>query len=109
MLAAFVVVPQVAHAERAHAGLRTVLRDRLYVGLMLATLLIGLSTDIALIGMPVYVLDVLEGPTWLPGALLAMATVLSSVVGVQVVDAMQPFRRTRVMQAGAGLIAAGRC
>ena len=106
VLAAFVVVPRVEHAERAHAGVRTVARDRRYVALMLATLLVGLSTDVALIGMPVYVLDVLEGPTWLPGALLAMATVLSSVVGVQVVDAMRPFRRTRVMQAGAGLIVA---
>jgi MFS family permease len=104
VLAAFVVVPPVVHEERAHAGPRTVARDNVYVRLMLATLLIGLSTDIALIGMPVYVLDVLEGPTWLPGALLAMATALSSVAGVWVVDRMRPYRRTRVMQAGAGLI-----
>ena len=104
VLAAWVVVPEVVHAERAHAGVRTVARNRLYVGLMLATLLVGLSTDIALIGMPVYILDVLEGPTWLPGALLAMATALSSMFGVVVVDALRPFRRTRVLQWGAALI-----
>jgi MFS family permease len=104
VLAAFVVVPEFVHAQRAHAGLRTVARNRIYVVLMLATLLVGLSTDVALIGMPVYVLDVLEGPTWLPGALLAMATVLSSIFGVIVVDALRRFRRTRVLQAGAGLI-----
>jgi hypothetical protein len=33
----------------------------------------------------VYVLDVLQGPAWLSGALLATSTGLSSVLGVRVV------------------------
>lgn len=106
LLGAFVDAPDVQHEETVAANVRTVVRDRGYLALMAVTMLIGLSTDVGLIGMPVYVLDVLDGPTWLPGALLAASTALSSVVGVQVVDALRSYRRTRVMQGGAALIAA---
>ena len=105
LLGVLVVTPDVHHEVTARAGALTVLRDRAYLLLMLATCLVDLASDVALIGLPVYVLDVLSGPSWLPGALLATATLLSSVYGVRVVDALAPYRRTSTMQVGAAVFA----
>ena len=104
LLWAQVEVPAVEHDEVVPANLRTVARDRALPRTHGRHLLIGLCTDVALVGMPVYVLDVLDGPTWLPGALLATGTALSSLVGVQVVDALRSYRRTAVMRGGAALM-----
>ena len=97
-------VERVSH-DSPPTGTLTVLRDRSYRMLMGATCLSALAIDVALIGMPVYVVDVLSGPTWMPGALLALGTGLSSVLGVTVVDALRGRRRTSSLQLGAGLYA----
>jgi MFS family permease len=104
LLATYGEVPKVAHDPDSEVGSLAVLRDTGYRNLMIVTFLVDLSTDVALIGMPVFVLDVLEGPTWLPGVLLAFGTVLSSLFGVQVVDALKPYRRTSTMSAGAAVL-----
>lgn len=105
VLARFVVTDPVDHEATTAVGPVTVLRDRRYLSLMTAVSLLALTLDVALVGVPVYVLDVLEGPAWLPGALIAMGTALSSVLGVKVVDLLRGVRRTRSLQAAAALYA----
>ena len=102
LLATYVETEPVPHDVPA-VGALAVLRDGRYRLLIAATALVVLSLDIALIGTPVFVLDALDGPAWLPGALLATSTALSSVLGVRVVEALRPFRRTRSMQAGSAV------
>ena len=99
LLLRYVETPPVDHGTQA-AGTLAGARDRRYLALMSSTALVGLTIDVALLGGPVYVLDVLHGPVWLPGALLATSTGLSSVLGVRVVLLLRPFRRTRALQAG---------
>jgi MFS family permease len=105
VLAGFVV----SEAPAAHAsvavGPLTVLRDRGYLALMASTCLVALTMDVALLGAPVFLLDVLDGPAWLPGMLLAGGTVLSSLYGVTMVNALRGHRRTRSLQAGAVVFA----
>ncbi len=101
LLGGCVVTDPVSHDRSTVVGPLTVLRDRPYVVLMLAVCLLGLTVDFALVGTPVFILDVVEGPAWLPGVLLAAGTALSSVFGVKVVDALRGHRRTRSLQAGA--------
>jgi MFS family permease len=105
LLALFVTDPRAEHADERPVGVLGVLRDRRYVILMATTLLTGVALNVALVGTPVYVIEVLHGPAWLPGALLAMGTVLGSVAGLRVVDAVSGFRRTRALQAGALILA----
>ena len=98
LLARYVETPPVDHGAPA-AGTLAVARDRRYLALIVSSALVALTIDVALLGGPVYVLDVLHGPAWLPGALLATSTGLSSVLGVRVVVLLRPFRRTRALQA----------
>jgi MFS family permease len=98
---------QPAHGgDGVSMGPLRVLRDGTYRNLLVATCLLGVATDFALVGTPVFVIDVLAGPRWLPGALLAFLTVLSSVVGLQVVRALRGRRRTWSLQLAGGLYAA---
>ncbi len=106
LLGLFVVTEHEDHAVTRSVGVLTVLRDRSYLALMASSCLVGLAVDFALVGTPVFVLDVLDGPVWLPGALLAGGTVLSSVWGVKVVDLLRGFRRTSSLQAGAWIYVA---
>jgi hypothetical protein len=101
LLACYVVTAPGSHPGSRAAGPMTVLRDRPYVAFMCAVCLMGLTVDFALVGAPVFILDVINGPAWLPGALLATGTALSSFFGVKVVDALRGYRRTRSLQAGA--------
>jgi MFS family permease len=106
LLALFVRTPMVEHADTRPVGLFGVLRDHRYLTLMAATLLAGLALDVGLVGTPVYVIEILHGPQWLPSALLAMGTVLGSVAGLRIVDALSGTRRTRSLQAGTLILAA---
>ena len=113
LLATYVETRAVA-APRSPVGTLAVLRDGRYLALIASSALVVLALDVALIGTPVFVLDVLHGPAWLPGALLATSTVLSSVLGVRVVDACWPrsgapgrCRRARVAAARSSWC--GRC
>ena len=99
LLATYVETPPTSPAEPP-VGTLAVLRDRTYLALITSAAMVGLAIDVALLGGPVYLLDVLHGPAWLPGALLATSTGLSSVLGVRVVLLLRPYRRTRSLQAG---------
>ncbi|GAB3140289.1 MFS transporter [Amycolatopsis sp. NPDC004378] len=83
-----------------------VLRDRPYLGLILFSGLFGLSLDFFLIGTPVFVLDRLHGPAWLPGAILALLTVLTSVGGTLALRLTANLTRITAMRAGSALFAA---
>ncbi len=91
-----------------HAGERSarVLRDRPYLALILFSGLFGLSLDFFLIGTPVFVLDRLHGPAWLPGAILALLTVLTSVGGTLALRLTARLTRIAAMRAGSALFAA---
>jgi hypothetical protein len=104
LLAAYVTTEPVDHETVRAVGPLTVLRDRPYLALMAAVCLIDLA-DFALVGMPIFVIEVVDGPAWLPGALLAAGTALVSFGAVRVVDALRGVRRTRSMQAAAATYA----
>jgi len=106
LLARFVTTEHFEKSAGKAIGPLTVLRDRHYLALIASTCLVGLALDFALVGTPVFLLDVVEGPAWLPGALLATGTVLASAFGVTVVDALRGVRRTKSLQVGAGIFAA---
>lgn len=78
-----------------------VLSNRPYLALIALTGLVGLTADVFLIGLPVYVLDQLDGPTWLPGVVLALLTVITSTSAAAVVRATERFSRTTTMAMGA--------
>ncbi|WP_158880761.1 MFS transporter [Amycolatopsis anabasis] len=86
-------------AEQAKAA--GPLRDRPFLALIAISGLFGLGMDFFLVGIPVYVLDQLRGPPWLPGAILALTTAISSVAGTLALRATRRFRRTTAMALGA--------
>ncbi|EOD64761.1 MFS transporter [Amycolatopsis vancoresmycina] len=80
-----------------------VLRDRPYLALIVFSGLFGLSLDFFLIGTPVFVLDRLHGPAWLPGAILALLTVVTSVGGTLALKLTARLTRIAAMRAGSAL------
>ncbi|WIY04645.1 MFS transporter [Amycolatopsis mongoliensis] len=104
ILASFVHLtrPRRQHGERS----AKVLRDRPYLALILFSGLFGLSLDFFLIGTPVFVIDRLHGPAWLPGAILALLTVLTSVGGTLALRLTARLTRITAMRAGSALFAA---
>ncbi|MEV6876333.1 MFS transporter [Amycolatopsis sp. NPDC051128] len=93
------------HREHGERSIR-VLRNRPYLALILFSGLFGLSLDFFLIGMPVFVLDRLRGPAWLPGAILALLTVLTSLGGTLALRLTARLSRIAAMRAGSALFAA---
>jgi MFS family permease len=94
--------PHRQHCERSVK----VLRDRPYLALILFSGLFGLSLEFFLIGTPVFVLDRMHGPAWLPGAILALLTVLTSVGGTLALRLTAHLSRITAMRAGSALFAA---
>ncbi len=82
---------------------RGVLHDRAYLALIAVTGLVALLTDFFLVGMPVFALDVLHTPEWLPGVLLAVVTVLGSTLGTTAVRVTGRMTRTGAMMLGAAV------
>jgi MFS family permease len=104
ILACFVHLAR-PHREHGERSVR-VLRNRPYLALILFSGLFGLSLDFFLIGMPVFVLDRLHGPAWLPGAILALLTVLTSLGGTLALRLTARLSRIAAMRAGSALFAA---
>lgn len=104
-LVASVVRPAVRRSRRA-AGRAGVLRNRPYLALILFSGLFGLSLDFFLVGTPVFVLDLLHGPAWLPGTILALLTVVTSVGGTLALRLTRRLNRIEAMRGGSALFAA---
>lgn len=109
-LVAAVILALFVHLARPHRehSERTVkvLRNRPYLALILFSGLFGLSLDFFLIGTPVFVLDRLHGPAWLPGAILALLTVLTSLGGTLALRLTARLTRIAAMRVGSALFAA---
>ena len=69
------------HHPVAASGAARLRGDRTFLSLIGITGLVALATDFYLVGMPVFVLDVLGGPPWLPGVLLAVSTTINATCG----------------------------
>lgn len=78
-----------------------VLSNRPYLALIAITGLAALAVDVFLVGLPVYVLDLLHGPSWLPGVVLALLTLITSTSAASVVRVTERFSRTTTMAWGA--------
>src|SRR5580700_3464030 len=80
--------------------------DRPFLALIVVTGLVALPTDFFLSGISVYLLEDLRAPPWLPGAVLALATGLSSAGATAALRVTRRMRRTAAMALGAALFAA---
>ncbi|MEV5886035.1 MFS transporter [Streptomyces sp. NPDC052020] len=72
-------VPSAPHAPPpagAHVGLRALLRDRPYLALIGTCTIFALCSTFLTLSLPVYVVQGLSGPSWAPGPLLALNTLL---------------------------------
>ena len=101
LLLRFLRVPHVRH-ERTPATVG-VLRNRPYLALIATSMLIGLTVDFFMVGNPVYVLEILHGPAWLPGAMITVLTLVASVGGTTAVRLTRRLARTTSMAWGAAL------
>jgi MFS family permease len=88
--------------EAMAAGWAAVLRDRRYLrltashtALTVAWLMLGLA-------VPMYLVDALGLPTWMPSAALALNTVLVVILQRQVTNVVAGWRRTRTIALGTG-------
>ncbi|MFI5607535.1 MFS transporter [Amycolatopsis sp. NPDC051903] len=108
VVAAALITSVVKPVHRVAPRVRTsgVLRDRPYLALILLSGMFGLSLDFFLIGTPVFVLDLLHGPTWLPGAILFLLTVVTSVGGTAALRLTRRLNRVDAMRGGSALFAA---
>jgi MFS family permease len=101
LLAKLVRAPHTVLAVR-EAPMR-VWQDRPYLAFIVIAGLFGLSLDFFLVGLPVYVLDQLNGPGWLPGAILALLTAVISVGGTLALRATRHLTRVQAMGLGSVL------
>jgi MFS family permease len=95
VLTFFVRAPHVPAVESGRLSRRFLL-------LIPLTGLVALGLDFFLVGLPVYVLG-LGAPTWLPGVLLALHTVVSSTCGTLAIHATRRLARTTTLALGASL------
>ncbi|HEV7648288.1 MAG TPA: MFS transporter [Actinophytocola sp.] len=75
--------------------------DRRFMSLVGITGLVALSVDFYLVGLPVFVLEVLHGPPWLPGVLLAVSTTMNATCATLALRATRGITRIAAMTAGA--------
>lgn len=105
-LLAIFVHPRV-HEARAAGGDRGVgagiLRDRPFVALILVTAMFALTSQFFLVGAPVYALEELHTPGWVPGASLALLTGLFAVGGTLAVRFTNGLKRTTSIAVAGGL------
>lgn len=80
--------------RQATGGYREVLRDRPYLSLLAINGLLALGIDVFLVGAAVYMVNVLQGPSWSPGVAITLNTVLGLVAAMAVVRLVRPLRRT---------------
>ncbi|MCE7011302.1 MFS transporter [Kibdelosporangium philippinense] len=95
---AHVVPPQESKAQSP-------LRDRPYLALIGVTFLVGLATDFFLVGIPVFTVEQLHMPDWVPGAFLGLITAITATCGTLAVQATRMYKRTTAVVLSSGLFA----
>lgn len=106
-LLAMVAVVHASSEDSPETAARTgVLRNRPYLALIMMTCLAVLAIDFFLVGFPVFVVDRLQGPVWLPGVALALVTALVSVGGTIALRATRGLSRIGALRLGAACYAA---
>lgn len=95
LLALLLRVPHTRHHHTTAPA--SVWRDRPFLALIVVTGLGALSVDFFVVGVPVYVIQILHGPTWLPGAMLALLTAVGTVTGTIAVRLTRHRWRTTAM------------
>jgi Na+/melibiose symporter-like transporter len=93
--------PRRSRSPAAAASSLRLLSDRPFLALIAIAGLVSLPGDVFLTGMAVYVLGPLHARPWLPGALLALLTGLTSMGGTASLRATRRLRRTTAMALGA--------
>lgn len=101
-----VVVPQDADTPRA-GGWGVLARDRPFLGLVATNAAYALCTVSLNVAMPVYVVDVLDLPGWVAGALFFVNTVMVGLGQGLIVRRMNGHQRHRVILLGFTMYAAG--
>ncbi len=81
----------------------SILRNKPYLALIAVTGLLALATDFFLIGMPVFALDEIGTPDWVPGAMLAVLTLITSTCATAAVRLTRHISRTQAMALGGGM------
>ena len=80
--------------------------DRPFCGVVLGNLAFGIARTAILVGLPVYVVQVLDMPPWLAGALYAEYTTVIAIGQTILVRRLERCRRTRALMLAAWLWAA---
>jgi MFS family permease len=79
------------------------LADRPFCGIVAINLLFGVARTVILVGLPVFMVQVLEAPAWLAGALYAAYTAMIALGQTSVVRQLEGHRRTRALMFAAVL------
>jgi MFS family permease len=87
-------------------GLKVILADRPFCGVVASNLVFGIARTAILVGLPVYTVQVLKAPAWLAGALYATYTVMVALGQTSMVRRLERHRRTRALMLAALLWAA---
>jgi MFS family permease len=93
----------VAASLSSQGGLRAVLADRPFCGVVAINLLFGIARTVILVGLPVFTVQILEAPAWLAGALYATYTAMIALGQTSMVRRLEGHRRTRALMFAAVL------
>jgi MFS family permease len=85
------------------AGYATVLRDRMFMRLVAVNVCFVLATMVLNVLLALYILEVLEGSSWMAAVLLTVNTVLVTTTQTRASRWVERRRATRVMAAAAAL------
>ncbi|PJE99466.1 hypothetical protein CUT44_04825 [Streptomyces carminius] len=88
-------------ADGADGGWRTVLRDRPYVAMTAAHTALTFAWLLPSVVLPVYFVDTLGLPPWLPSVSFALNTAMIVLLQTTVTRSLGTLRRTRAVLAGA--------
>jgi MFS family permease len=84
-------------------GLKAVLADRPFGGVVASNLVFGIARTVIVVGLPVYTVHVLKAPAWLAGALYATYTAMIALGQTSMVRRLERHRRTRALMVAAVL------
>jgi MFS family permease len=99
--------PPVEPIHHDHGGWRAVVRDRPVMKMALANTAACLTILIAALTMPIYAVDDLDLPAWLPGLLFVNTTVVLTLGQSLALRYMSGWRRTRIFVLAAAIWFAG--